>query len=57
MEYVITVYRLPRVPISEIRWTGKLPKDGTRFAIKHGGDFIEIESLEEYVDTLDCLPY
>jgi hypothetical protein len=54
MEWVITVLRQVEgitVPISEIRWSGPLPKNRIMFAKKHGGTQLEIQSLREYLDT------
>jgi hypothetical protein len=59
METVITVYRYLNfnhaLPVKEIKWTGAFTKNPTKFAKKHGGDFIEIQSLEEYMENYDSL--
>lgn len=57
MEYSIIVYKQLinyAIPIAEIRWTGP-PPNSLRFAHRHGGDFVEIKSLEEYVETLELV--
>jgi hypothetical protein len=57
MECVITVFkRLNRervIPIAEIQWVGDLPARPHEFARKRGGDYIEIQTLEEYLETGD----
>jgi hypothetical protein len=54
MECIIIVYRensnFTRIPIAEIRWTGKLPKNLDRFVVEHGGDYAEVMTIEEHID-------
>ncbi len=61
MDCIITVYkRLTRdyaIPIAEIPWTGEFHRSHVRFAKQHGGDFIEIQSLDEYRETVDQVNY
>ncbi len=61
MEYVITVYKKlvdGRIePISVIRWTGRFYKNPKIFAKKHGGDFIEIQPLYEYLENSEQLDF
>lgn len=61
MESVIIVYKWLgkyATPVAEIRWTGEPPKNGIKFANKHGGDMIEIQTLDEYIETNDyCCKY
>jgi|WetSurMetagenome_2_1015567.scaffolds.fasta_scaffold01440_12 hypothetical protein len=47
MECVLIIYK-NHIPLAEIIWTGDLPKSLKAFARKHGGDSVEIQSLDEY---------
>jgi hypothetical protein len=56
MDCIITVFKWVgdnAIPVAEIRWAGKLPTNGTKFALKHGGDFIEIQDWDEYIELQD----
>jgi hypothetical protein len=48
MDYTIKVYRRfgsDRIRlVAEIDWSGEFTKNPTRFARRHGGDFIEVKS-------------
>lgn len=47
MDYTITIYRRyagDRIRVvAEIAWSGEFTKNPTRFARRHGGDFIEVK--------------
>lgn len=56
MEYVITIYKNLNgkpIPISIIKWTGIFHRNPRSFAKKHGGDFMEIQTLEDYLDLVE----
>jgi hypothetical protein len=57
MDCIITVYKWLTddyaTPVAEILWTGEFHKSHSRFAKQHGGDFIEIQSLEEHKESVE----
>ncbi len=61
MDCIITVYKwLTRdhaIPVAEIRWTGGFHRSHAHFAKQHGGDFIEIQSLDDYMELADQINY
>ena len=61
MEYIITVYKWLTddyaTPVAEIHWTGEFRRSRARFARQHGGDFIEVQSLEEHKESIEQLYY
>ncbi len=61
MERIITVYRRLTNgyanPVAEIHWTGEFHKDHVRFAKRHGGDFIDIQNLDEHQELVEQTYY